>query len=114
MNASSFAAADGIRWREIEAGVEVSLHALLALHFLSLHRAVRDAADVDGDLLVMAASCFFEQNRCRNLWRLDEAITLHLAPKLRQLGALTDRPTAVTNSLPDSHAAPRSRRNDRA
>jgi hypothetical protein len=113
-NRRSFAAADGIRWREIEAGVEVSLHALLALHFLSLHRAVRDAADVDGDLLVMAASCFFEQNRCRNLWRLDEAITLHLAPKLRQLGALTDRPTAVTNSLPDSHAAPRSRRNDRA
>ena len=85
----AFAAADGIAWRPAaDGGLEVTLHALLALHFLALHRAVRAAlaaGDLDPDLLVLAAASFFEEDRPRNFWRLDEALALKLVPALRAL-----------------------------
>mgnify|MGYP001474895911 CR=1 FL=1 len=39
------------------------------------------------DLLVLAASVFFESDPARNLWRVDEFLTLVLAPFCRRLAA---------------------------
>ncbi len=71
----------------------------LALNFLGIHRAVLDvyrhlATISPGelplksfrDLLILGASVFFEADRPRNLWRVDEFLTLRFLPLCHRLG----------------------------
>jgi hypothetical protein len=72
-------------WSTVDGRLHVNLYARLALTFLSFHRAVvktcnrLDSLDLSGtpfgglyDLMCLAVSLFFEEDRRRNLWRLDE------------------------------------------
>lgn len=93
------------RWSEAgEGALSVNLYGRLLLNFLSLHHAlvttVREieAWDYEGapvrafyDLLLLSLSVFFEQDRGRNLWRLDEYMRLNLTERCQAtLAALTE------------------------
>jgi hypothetical protein len=82
-----------------EQHVSVNVFTRLALNFLGIHRAVlevyRHLATLRPgelplksfrDLLILGASVFFEADRPRNLWRVDEFLTLRFLPLCRRLG----------------------------
>ena len=75
-----------------------NLFTKLVLNFLSIHRAIGQLdEDLNSlgtsdlpfygwrDLTVIAAACFFEENRNENLWRLDEFLTLRFKEYCLQL-----------------------------
>lgn len=79
--------------------LQVNVFTRVALNFVGIHRAIidtyrrLDSLPVDGlplksyrDLLVLAASVFFETDRPRNLWRVDEFLSLHFVSLCRRLG----------------------------
>ena len=88
-------------WWEAAPGGHLRVNAFtrIALNFLGIHRAVvetyRRIEDVPvgtlplesfKDLLVIGASVFFEADRPRNLWRVDEYLSLRFLPLCRRLG----------------------------
>lgn len=93
-------------WTETAAGLRVNGFARVMLNFVGLHRTLLTtygelSAQSTGtlplksfrDLLVLAASVFFEADPQRNLWRVDEFMTLKFVPfcrRLAELGNATD------------------------
>jgi hypothetical protein len=89
-----------LRWEEAEKDhLHVNVFTRLALNFLGIHRAMLQAyrhleTIAPGelplksfrDLLIMGASVFFEAEHPRNLWRVDEFLTLRFLPLCRRLG----------------------------
>jgi hypothetical protein len=89
-----------LRWKQVgEDQIAVNAFARLALNFVGIHRAIVETYQrIDQwppgslppksykDLLLIGASVFFEDNRARNLWRVDEYLTLKFAPLCRKLG----------------------------
>jgi hypothetical protein len=87
-----------LSWNETDAGLEVNCFTRVALNFVGLHRVLLTTyseltAQSTGtlplksfrDLLVLAASVFFEADPQRNLWRVDEFMTLKFVPFCRLL-----------------------------
>jgi hypothetical protein len=87
-----------LTWSETDAGLEVNCFTRVLLNFVGLHRVLLTtyselATQSTGtlplksfrDLLVLAASVFFEADPQRNLWRVDEFMTLKLLPFCRLL-----------------------------
>jgi hypothetical protein len=85
---------------ENDVAMEVNLFTRLALNLLGIHRAIctayRDLDEIQlrdlplksfKDLLVIAASVFFEIDPRRNLWRVDEFLTLVFVPWCCRFGA---------------------------
>lgn len=84
--------------------LRVNAFTRIALNFLGIHRAIlrtyerlEDLQPVMPlksykDLLVIGASVFFEADRPRNLWRVDEFLTLHFLPLCRQFAASDPQP----------------------
>ena len=79
--------------------LKVSAFTLVALNFLGIHRALLETyGQLDDvrpetlpvksyrDLLVIAASVFFEADRRNNLWRVDEYLSLCFLPLCRRMG----------------------------
>jgi hypothetical protein len=77
----------------------VNVFTRVALNFLGIHRVILDLyrrLDLPAagglplkscrDLLILAASVFFEADRTRNLWRVDEYLALRFVPLCRRLG----------------------------
>ncbi|MBI3270233.1 MAG: hypothetical protein HYZ53_14580 [Planctomycetes bacterium] len=89
-----------LAWADVGADrIRVNAFTRVALNFLGVHRSVletyRRAAEVPPtalpsksykDLLVLGASVFFEADRPRNLWRVDEFLSLRFVPLCRRLG----------------------------
>lgn len=89
-----------LAWREAPDGrLEVNVFTRVALNFVGIHRSIIDtyrrmeSLPTEGlplksyrDLLVLAASVFFEADRTRNLWRVDEFLSLQFLPLCRRLG----------------------------
>ncbi len=88
-----------LRWSAVNDHLEVNVYTRLMLNFLGLHRAVlevyRHLQSISPgelplksfrDLLIMGASVFFEADRPRNLWRVDEFLTLRFLPLCHRLG----------------------------
>ncbi|MEM6560548.1 MAG: hypothetical protein AAF656_03025 [Planctomycetota bacterium] len=78
---------------------EVTLFALIALQLLGLHRTFTDAyrtvtdirtaglpIDAWHDILLLATSAFFEHDRPKNLWRIDEFTQHKLLPLIQRCG----------------------------
>jgi hypothetical protein len=88
-----------LAWRPIAGDkLEVNAYTRVVLNFVGLHRAVlqtyTDVGELDPgglplksfrDLLVLGASVFFESDPARNLWRMDEFLSLKLVPFCRRL-----------------------------
>lgn len=87
-----------LRWREAEGHLEVNAFTRVLLNFVGLHRTLlatyADLANTSPgnlplksfrDLLVLAASAFFEAAPTRHLWRVDEFLALVLLPFCRRL-----------------------------
>ncbi|MBI3319205.1 MAG: hypothetical protein HYZ89_01270 [Candidatus Omnitrophica bacterium] len=87
-------------WEPVEGGrLRVNAFTRVALNFLGIHRAILETyrrleAVPPGalplksykDLLVIGASVFFEADRPRNLWRVDEYLSLRFVPLCRRVG----------------------------
>ncbi len=93
-----------LRWSVVGECLKVNAYTRVLLNFVGLHRTLLatyrelSAEAIHAlplksfrDLLVLAASVFFESDPARNLWRVDEFLTLVLAPFCRRLAA-TDKP----------------------
>lgn len=87
-----------LAWRPAGDRLEVNAYTRVVLNFVGLHRAVletyRAVEDLDPgglplksfrDLMVIGASVFFESDPARNLWRMDEFLSLKLVPFCRRL-----------------------------
>lgn len=87
-----------LSWTEVDGRLRVNAFTRVVLNFVGLHRTLlatyRDvAAQAPGrlplksfrDLFVLAASVFFEADPARNLWRVDEFLTLAFVPFCRRL-----------------------------
>jgi hypothetical protein len=90
-------------WSEVDGRLRVNAYTRVALNFVGLHRALLttyrelSAQPVGNlplksfrDLLVLAASVFFEADPARHLWRVDEFLTLAFVPFCRRLVAAED------------------------
>ena len=90
-----------LRWHLVDGDcLKVNLFTLVALNFLGIHRAILETrrrldkirpssalpVKTFKDLLVIGASVFFEADRPRNLWRVDEYLSLRFVPLFRRLG----------------------------
>jgi hypothetical protein len=84
-NASNNEFKDSLAWEVTDAAVKVNLYTKITLNFLGFHwaltRMVRRVEMIDTsntplrglhDLVILAVSLFFEQNRSQFLWHLDE------------------------------------------
>jgi hypothetical protein len=92
-----------VAWKQNPGGsLTINACARLALNFVGLHRAVLAVYERIGrlptsdlplkswrDLLVIGASVFFEADRTRNLWRIDEYLTLRFVPLCERLAGLS-------------------------
>lgn len=67
----------------------VGIHRAILLAYRQLHPPGRQGSPLKGfrDLLVLGASVFFEADRARNLWRVDEFLSLHFVELCRRLEA---------------------------
>lgn len=87
-----------IRFKSVDEGLTVNLFTRLALNFLGLHRAMvhawrnADRMRIDDlplqslrDLTLMVTAVFFEASPERNLWRMDEFLSLRVAPLCQRL-----------------------------
>ena len=81
--------------------LEINVFTLVVLNFLGIHRAVLETyREFEGvqtgclplksyrDLLVLGASVFFEADPTRNLWRIDEFLSLRFLPLCRRLAGV--------------------------
>lgn len=95
-----------LSWEPTADGLQVNAFTRIALNFVGLHRAIlqtyRELAELSPrslplksfrDLLVIAAGVFFEFDPARNLWRVDEFLTLMLIPFCRGLTSSDDGPS---------------------
>ncbi len=85
-------------WEETANGLRVNAYTRVMLNFVGLHRTIlltyRELSALPTttlpmksfrDLLVVAASVFFESQPARNLWRVDEFLSLVLVPFCKRL-----------------------------
>lgn len=99
--------ADRLAWRRVDAGLRTNAYARVLLNFLGIHRALlrayEDVAEAAPrslpllgyhDLLVLGASVFFEADRVRNLWRIDEFLSLRFVGLCRRLGDPSSEPSS--------------------
>lgn len=88
-----------LAWETSGEKLHVNVFTRLALNFLGIHRAMLEVyhhlqtispgelpLKSFRDLLILGAGVFFEADRPRNLWRVDEFLTLRFLPLCRQLG----------------------------
>ena len=91
--------ADVLQWERGEDGLRTNAYTRAVLNFLGVHRALLEAYQQLGeaspeslpllgyhDLLVLGASVFFEADRVRNLWRIDEFLSVRFVELCRALG----------------------------
>ncbi len=89
-----------LRWSDDGDQLLVNAYTRVLLNFVGVHRTLLDtyrelsATSTHGlplksfrDLLVLAASVFFEADPARNLWRVDEFLSLVLLPFCRRLAS---------------------------
>jgi hypothetical protein len=87
-----------LRWDDDGEQFRVNAYTRVLLNFVGVHRTLLESyqglseVSLHGlplksfrDLLVLAASVFFEANPARNLWRVDEFLALALLPFCRRL-----------------------------
>jgi hypothetical protein len=94
--------ASTIKWRVDHQELHVNVVTRVALNFLGVHRAIletyRRVSDQNvgdlplrsfRDLLLLATGVFFEADPPRNLWRVDEFVSLRIVPWCEALASAT-------------------------
>lgn len=84
-----------------DGSLQTNAFSKIALNFVGLHRQLYycyneiaelkpSALDLHGfkDLLIIAASVFFEMNRRENIWKLDEFLALKFVPICKKIGVV--------------------------
>ncbi len=96
------------RYTPTQDRIHINIFARVALNYAALHLAINDLHDtltkrtfptqgpLSGalDLMVFAAASFYEDQRTRNFWHIDEFLALHFEPCLDKLMAALERQTA--------------------
>lgn len=90
-----------IKYKEDDSQIYTNAFTRLVLNFVGLHRQLvlcyRQISDLKPqflnlnsfkDLLILATSVFFEMDRRRNIWRLDEFLGLKFVPMCRMIGVI--------------------------